>query len=236
MLLSVLLLNKISVAVGEKIVLKDIDLRIDRNEVLFLLGPNGAGKSTLLRALIGFPGHAIVSGRIYFEGEDLTELPMEAKVARGLTLAHQIPPKLLGVRVKQLLEALCRRSKCDVYEIANEIGILHLLDREFGKGFSGGELKRVEVATLMAQKPKLALIDEPDSGVDVDSIEIIARAIKRLIDLSPYRSAILVTHSALISRYIEPTKVCILMSGTIKVCDGKDLINEVFKHGFRELA
>ncbi|MEM1526521.1 MAG: ATP-binding cassette domain-containing protein [Ignisphaera sp.] len=234
--MSILLLDRVSIAVGEKIVLRDIDLRIDKNEVLFLLGPNGAGKSTLLRALIGYPGHLIVSGKIYFEGEDVTELPMEARVAKGLAFAHQIPPKLLGVRVKQLLEALCRKNICDVYEIANEIGVLHLLDREFGKGFSGGELKRIEVATLMAQKPKLPLIDEPDSGVDVDSIEVIARAIKKLIDLSPYRSAILVTHSALISRYIEPTKVCILMSGTIKVCDGKDLIDEVFRHGFRELA
>lgn len=234
--MEMLKVDNVAVSVGEKVVLKNVSISVDRNEVLFLLGPNGAGKSTLLRALVGFPGYNVVSGKIYFEGEDITGVPMETRVAKGLAIAHQIPPKLLGVRVRQLLEALCRRNKCDVHEIANDLGILHLLDREFGKGFSGGELKRVEIATLLAQKPKLALIDEPDSGVDVDSIEIIAKAIKKVIEVSPYRSAIIVTHSALISRYIEPTKVCILMSGTVKICNGKELIEEVFRYGFRELV
>jgi len=186
--------------------------------------------------LIGYPGYSTVSGRIYLDGEDITDAPMEARVAKGLALAHQIPPRLLGVKVVHLLEALCRKNGCDVHEIANELEILHLLDREFGKGFSGGELKRIEMAMLLAQKPKLALIDEPDSGVDVDSIEIVARAIKKLVELSPYRSAVVVTHSALISRYVEPSRVCIVMSGSVKVCDGRDLIDEVFSRGFRELA
>lgn len=234
--MSVLLVDRVSVAVGEKLVVKNATLSINRGEVLFLLGPNGAGKSSLLRALIGYPGYSTVSGRIYLDGEDITDAPMEARVAKGLALAHQIPPRLLGVKVVHLLEALCRKNGCDVHEIANELEILHLLDREFGKGFSGGELKRIEMAMLLAQKPKLALIDEPDSGVDVDSIEIVARAIKKLVELSPYRSAVVVTHSALISRYVEPSRVCIVMSGSVKVCDGRDLIDEVFSRGFRELA
>ncbi|MDK6029006.1 ATP-binding cassette domain-containing protein [Ignisphaera sp. 4213-co] len=234
--MSVLLLKNVSIAVSEKIVLEDVNMSVEKNDVVFLLGPNGAGKTTLLRALVGFPGYNIVSGRIFFEGEDITNTSMETRVSKGIAIAHQIPPKLMGVRVRQLLEALCHKNKCDVYEIADDLGILHLLDREFGKGFSGGELKRVEIATLLAQKPKLALIDEPDSGVDVDSIEIVAKAIKKVIELSPYKSAIIVTHSALISRYIEPTKVCIIASKAIRACNGKELIDEVFKHGFRELA
>lgn len=235
-MVSVLHVDRLSIAVGERLILKDVSMSVNKNDVLFLLGPNGAGKSTLLRALIGYPGHSVTSGRIYFEGEDITEAPMEIRIGKGLALAHQIPPKLLGVRVRHLLEALCRRTGCDVHEIADELQVNHLLDREFGKGFSGGELKRIEMAMLLAQKPKLVLIDEPDSGVDVDSIEVVARAIKRLIDLSPYRSAVIVTHSALISKYIEPSKVCILISGSIKLCNGRDLIGEVFRHGFRELA
>ena len=234
--MDLLVVDRLSVAVGEKLVLRDVSLSLGRGEVLFLLGPNGAGKSTLLRAIIGYPGHVIVGGRILFDGEDLTDKPMEERVGRGIALAHQIPPKLLGVRVRHLLEALCRRTKCDIHEIAHELEIGHLLDREFGKGFSGGELKRVEMAVLLAQKPKLALIDEPDSGVDVDSVEIVARAIRKVIELSPYKSAIVVTHSALISRYIEPTRVCIMMSGNIKLCNSRDLIDEVFRHGFRELG
>lgn len=235
--MSILLkLDNINVVVGERLVLKDVTLQISRNEILFLLGPNGAGKSTLLRALIGYPGHIVTSGRIIFEDEDITNSPMEIRISKGLALAHQIPPKLLGVKVRHLLETLCRKTRCDVHEIANDLGVNHLLDREFGKGFSGGELKRIEMATLLTQKPKLALIDEPDSGVDIDSIEIMAKAIKKVVELSPYRSAVIVTHSALISRYIEPTKVCILISGKLVLCNGKDLIDEVFRHGFRELV
>ncbi|MEM0490007.1 MAG: ATP-binding cassette domain-containing protein [Ignisphaera sp.] len=234
--MEVLKIDNLSVVVGGRFVVKDVSLTIDRNEIVFLLGPNGAGKSSLLKALIGYPGYTIVSGRLYFDSEDITDSSMEVRVSKGLALAHQIPPKLLGVKARSLLEALCRRTGCDVYEIANELGIIHLLDREFGKGFSGGELKRIEMSMLLAQKPKLALIDEPDSGVDVDSIAVIAKAIKRIIDISPYKSIVIVTHSALISKYIEPTKVCILISGNVKVCGGRELIDEVFSHGFRELA
>lgn len=234
--MEVLKIDKITVATGERIVVKDVLLSVDKNDIVYLLGPNGAGKSSLLRALIGYPGYTILSGEIYFEGENITNTPMEVRIGKGLALAHQIPPKLLGIKVKHLLEALCKRTGCNSYEIVNELNLVHLIDREFGKGFSGGELKRVEMAMLLAQKPRLALIDEPDSGVDVDSIAIIAKAIKKIVENSPYKSLVVVTHSAAIARYVQPTKVCILVSGGVKMCDGEELIDEVFSHGFRELV
>lgn len=234
--MKVLEVSDLKVSVGGRVVVNGASFEVGEGDVFFLLGPNGSGKSTLLRAIVGYPGLEVLSGRIIFEGVDVTGLAMEERVARGLTIAHQIPPKLTGVKCKQLLESLCRKTGCDPYEVANDLEINHLLERDFGRGFSGGELKRAEMAMLLAQKPKLPLIDEPDSGVDVDSIAIIAKAIKRLIESSPYRSALIVTHSALISRYIKPTRVCIMIKGSIRLCGGPEVVEEVFSFGFKELA
>ncbi|ADM27140.1 ABC transporter related [Ignisphaera aggregans DSM 17230] len=232
----VLVVDRLKIGIGDKIVIEDANLSVSRGDIVFLLGPNGAGKSTLLRAIIGLPIYRILSGDIYFNGERITDKSMEYRVSRGLGLTYQIPPKLLGVRVVDILSNLCKRSGCNVSEISNELGIMHLLNREFGKGFSGGELKRIEMATLLAQKPRLALVDEPDSGVDIDSIEIIVKAIEHLIEVSPYRSIVIVTHTALISKYIRPTKVCIMISGSVRRCGDEDLLDEVFSHGFKNMA
>ncbi len=233
---NILVVDHLKIGIRDKIIVEDANLSVSRGDIVFLLGPNGAGKSTLLRALIGLPIYRILSGDIYFDGEKITDKSMGYRVSRGLGLAYQIPPKLLGVKVIDILSNLCKRSGCNVNEISSELGIEHLLSREFGKGFSGGELKRIEIATLLAQKPRLALVDEPDSGVDVDSIEIIVKAIEHLIDVSPYRSIVIVTHTALISKYIRPTKVCIMISGVVKRCGDEDLLNEVFSHGFKNMA
>ncbi|MEM4827433.1 MAG: ATP-binding cassette domain-containing protein, partial [Desulfurococcaceae archaeon] len=176
--MSVLKVADLTVAYGGRVAVSNTSFELNEGDLFFLLGPNGSGKSTLLRAIVGYPGLEVLSGKIVFEGVDITREPMEERVARGLTIAHQIPPRLTGVKCRQLLEALCRKSRCDPYEIANDLEINHLLERDFGKGFSGGELKRAEIAMLLAQKPKLPLIDEPDSGVDVDSIAVIAKVIR----------------------------------------------------------
>lgn len=234
--LDVLRVVDLKASYGGRVVLEGVSFSVKPGEVFFLLGPNGSGKTSLLKVLVGYPGIEVLSGKVFFEGEDITEQPMEERVKRGLTIAHQIPPKLLGVKTRQLLEALCKKTGCDPYEVANDLEINHLLERDFGRGFSGGELKRAEIAMLLAQKPKLPLIDEPDSGVDVDSIALIARVIRKLVEESPYKSAVIVTHSALISKYVNPTRVCIMIKGSIKLCGGSDLISEVFAHGFKELV
>lgn len=235
-MMSVLSIRNLSVAVGSRVILENVNLDVNSNRVMFLLGPNGTGKTTLLRTIIGYPGYTVSSGSIYFEGEDITNKPMEYRVSKGLALGHQIPPKLIGVKVVDMLSALCKKSGCDVKEIAYEMAIEHLLNREFGKGFSGGELKRLEIATLLAQRPKLALVDEPDTGVDVDSIEIVARGLKRLIEISPYKTIVIVTHTAFIARYIKPDTVCILMNKTVTHCGDSDLLNKVMIHGFKGVA
>lgn len=232
----VLSIENLSVSVGSRIAIKDLNLEVPNNTILYLLGPNGAGKSTLLRTIIGYPGYNVLTGVIHFENEDVTDKPMEYRVSKGLALAHQIPPKLVGIRVIDLLSTLCKRGGCTINDVAKEMEIEHLLYREFGKGFSGGELKRVEIATLLAQRPRLALVDEPDTGVDVDSIEIIARGLKKLVEFSPHKSIVIVTHTAFIARYIEPDTTCILLNGSIIRCGEAELLYKVMRHGFKGLV
>jgi len=224
----------LTVEAGGKVVVDNTSLALEEGEVLYLLGPNGTGKTSLIRSIVGYPGYNIVRGRVLLEGEDLTGKPMEYRVSRGLGLAHQLPPKLSGLRVRALLDAICSRTKCSADEIASALQIQYLLDRDFGRGFSGGELKRVELATLLAMRPKVGLIDEPDSGVDVDSVKVIADGIRALMGVS--RSVLIVTHSALISKYIRPTRVCLMLNRRIQYCGGPELVEEVFEHGFKGLV
>jgi Fe-S cluster assembly ATP-binding protein len=119
----VLELRDLSVAVGGRVVVKRANIVLEEGSTLFLLGPNGSGKSTLLRAIIGYPGLEVLSGSVIFEDEDVTNKPMEYRVSKGLALAHQIPPQLSGVRVRQLLEALCRKTGCDPFEVASYLEI-----------------------------------------------------------------------------------------------------------------
>lgn len=216
------------------LIVRRAELIVGRVETLYIVGPNGAGKSTLLKALVGYPGIS-VEGRITFMGEDVTELPIDERAKRGLILSHQFIPKIDGVTVGELIEMVAEMSGSGVKaeEVADILEIKNLLGREFGKGLSGGEMKRVEIAVTLAAGPKLALIDEPDSGVDVESALIIAEGIREIIKRSPTKSAVIVTHTGFISKYVPPTRVCIMRSGVLGPCSGPELLDRVFAEGFR---
>ncbi|MEM0365840.1 MAG: ATP-binding cassette domain-containing protein [Acidilobaceae archaeon] len=234
--MGILEVNGVSISVDGRRVVSSVYLSVGFGDILYILGPNGSGKTSLLRGIIGFPGYNVVSGSIVFDGEDVTSKPIEYRVSRGLAIAHQFTPKLSNIDTLSLLEYVCRRFKCDnLSESIDLLNIRYLLNRSFGKGFSGGELKRVELATILLQRPKLALIDEPDSGVDIDSIMLVAEGIRRLLELSPYKSVVIVTHSGLIAKFIEPTRVCIMVEGTIRYCGSGSLLGEVLKYGFKVL-
>ena len=225
----------LAVKVGERLVVKNATLSINEGEIVYLLGPNASGKTTLIRAIMGFPNYRVIRGMIIFQGRDITSAPLESRVRLGLGMTYQIPPKVDGVKVGELLrEILRRRNALDEYdEIIATLNIEHLVDRDLNKGFSGGEMKRVEVALLAAQAPKLALIDEPDSGVDIESIMYIAEGLKKLLSKGPCRSMVIVTHTAFITKYLRPSKVCVMKEGIVRMCGEAGLIDEIMREGFK---
>ena len=231
--------REVAVESGGKIIVKRANLSVYRGETVLLMGPNASGKSSLLKAIAGHPRYSIVHGSVYLDGEDITHLSAKERVAKGLALALQNPPILRGVTVRTLLHRILKRRGMSETEIEREIAriakllaIESLLDREFGRGFSGGELKRVEIATLMALKPRIALIDEPDSGVDVDSVLLIATAID---DMAKHGvdGMVVVTHSGLIARHITHSRAYIMLDGYI-VHEGSssEILNVVLSKGF----
>ncbi|MGC9009886.1 MAG: ATP-binding cassette domain-containing protein [Sulfolobales archaeon] len=225
--------------VENKVIIEAVNIRVGYGETVAVLGPNGSGKSTLLRALAGYPKIRVFKGSIYFEDEEITSKdPLERNML-GIVLMHQNPPRLRGVRIRVLLDKILSRELKSISErekeinrVAESLEIKHLLDREFGHGLSGGEMKRVELATVILQRPRLALIDEPDSGVDVDSLFIIASAINTL--LRENSGLILVTHTGGIARYVNISRAYVMISGrVITEGPGREVFDKLFTEGFK---
>ena len=220
-------------------VVKRASLEIRRGEVILLLGPNASGKSSLLNAIAGLPRFKIVRGDVLLEGDSIKDLEPSERVKLGIALAVQHPPKLRGIKVRRLLEKLIAgregsiiRVRREIERISKVLDIGELLDRDYGAGFSGGEMKRVEVATLLALKPRIALVDEPDSGVDVDSVLLIASALDLMIEQGT-EAILLVTHSGFIARHVKHNRAYVMLDGKV-VAEGSStrILNLVLERGF----
>ena len=220
-------------------VVKRASLEIRRGEVILLLGPNASGKSSLLNAIAGLPRFKIVRGDVLLEGDSIKDLEPSERVKLGIALAVQHPPKLRGIKVRRLLEKLIAgregsiiRVRREIERISKVLDIGELLDRDYGAGFSGGEMKRVEVATLLALKPRIALVDEPDSGVDVDSVLLIASALDLMIEQGT-EAILLVTHSGFIARHVKHDRAYVMLDGKV-VAEGSStrILNLVLERGF----
>ncbi len=207
-----------------KQILKKIDLDVQRGEVLVIFGPNGAGKSTLLKAIMGVGGFK-VSGKIIFEGKNVTQLPPFQRARMGIALAYQFPPEIEGVKVSELEELLAKR-----FGGRPTLELKVLRERELFVGMSGGERKLVELYITSFQNPKLIMLDEPDSGVDIENVERVAGQINRWIDEG--RTIMLVTHSGAILDYLKRTDRAIVMRDGKIVCEGD--VDEVFERLRRE--
>mgnify|MGYP000386116626 CR=1 FL=1 len=235
------------VVVGGKPVLDGVNLSVDYGETVLLLGPNGSGKTSLLQAIMGNPKYEVVKGSIIFRGRDVTDLPVEERVRLGLALSFQFTPKIRGLTVRELLEEICEKrrfSSNDIQLLVSALNVKHLLDRSLNVGFSGGEMKKVELLLLLAQKPLLALLDEPDSGVDVENIAVLGRVLNYYLNGSygdfesslPSRpSALIVTHLGYIARFLNASRAYVVIDGKI-VCHGKaeDVVDVILKHGFEK--
>ncbi len=241
-----LAIENLGISVDGKAILTDVCLTISEGETVALFGPNGSGKTTLLKAIMGFPKYRVDSGRILFRGEDITSLTLDERSRRGIGIAFQTPPVVRGVRLGDVLRITMGKRggvpEGKIQEYAARLKLADFLPREVNLGFSGGEMKRSELLQLLAQNPDFALLDEPDSGVDLENIHLVGEVINELLGKAKARerksrSALIITHSGYILEYVNPDKACILFGGSIR-CIGnpRDILSEIQSRGYEECA
>lgn len=241
-----LVVENLHVEVEGKEVLKGVNLEVNRGEVHVLMGPNGSGKTTLSLALMGHPKYKITKGRILLEGEDITGLEPHERARKGLFLAFQNPIEISGVRLSTLLALEANRvfgssikpeeTLSVIRDVAKRVGLSEsLLNRNVFEGFSGGEKKRTEIAQMLLLKPKIAILDEPDSGVDVDGLKIIADNISKLLQENN-TGFLIITHYRRILEYVKPTKVHVMYKGKIVVSGGEELSAKIDREGYESVV
>jgi Fe-S cluster assembly ATP-binding protein len=206
----------LSVAIGSHEVLKGVNLSAGESEIHYLLGPNAAGKTTLLSAIAGVPRVRVKSGKVVFDGVDVTSYPLNERAKMGIALAYQLPPELVGVSLRSLAKLVASRFNTEMYveRLSRMLSVETLLGRDSFKGFSGGERKRAELFLTSLMRPRLALLDEPDSGVDIDSLSLIAEAIE-FIHEEFGSTMLIVTHTRLLMESVSAKEVHVLCNGGI---------------------
>jgi Fe-S cluster assembly ATP-binding protein len=229
-------IQELSVSIGGKQVLRNVNLRINPGETHALFGPNGTGKTTLLNAIAGIPRYVVDSGRIMFKGEDITRMTMDQRSRLGIGMAFQRPPAIRGLKLKDLIKII--NPKSDGAAILKELDFEAFAGRDVNRGFSGGEVKRSEMVQLLAQQPDFVMLDEPDSGVDLENIKLIGRAINELTqkDMRPShrtKSGLLITHFGHILEYMKTDRAHVMLGGSI-VCSGnpKEILEQIKKSGY----
>jgi len=215
--MNILTVENLSVKVETRLILRDVTFSLKAHDTHILFGPNGSGKTTLISALMGLPSYEVVSGKISFMGLDITDKSVEERAKLGMVFSFQNPPEITGVKVADLLKLCLGKSPADGFseeelELIEAFRLTEFLNRDINVGFSGGERKRSEILQLIFLKPKLLLLDEPDSGVDVESLRLIAGEIQRYIERSG-SSALIITHKGDILDYVEAKYGCVLLDG-----------------------
>lgn len=227
----VLAVEDLVVGVEDRVIVKGANMRLREGEVHVLMGPNGSGKSTLLRTIMGDPRYDVIRGSIRFYGMDITRLKPFERARLGMAMAFQSPPRL-SVKTAYLLDKLAKKYGSTTPN--NYIDVLrlgHLLYRDMYQGFSGGEAKKMELLTVRLQRPKLVLLDEPDSGVDVDSLARIADVINDLVESGS--TTVLVTHLGHVLKFLHKINgVHVMYGGTIVYSGGVDVIDKVLEMGY----
>ncbi len=233
----ILTVKDLHVRVAGRPVLQGVDLELEPGQVHALMGPNGSGKSTLALALAGHPTYEVVRGQVLLDGQDLLSLPPHERARAGLFLAFQYPPEVEGVKLREFLRLACSvRGKgfCEFQKAFPQalarLNMEEFRDRELNLGFSGGEKKRAELMQLYLLRPRVALLDEPDSGVDVDALRLIAEVIAEMAQAGT--AVLVITHYPRIFRYVPPARVFVLWQGKIAEQGGPELAWKIGEHGF----
>ncbi len=226
---------------GGREILKGVDLTVDQGETCVLFGPNGSGKSTLMSTIMGYSNITVTSGQIIFKGKDITDMPVDERAKLGIGMMMQRPPNIYGVKLGDLIRVASPQNGEAVLADADKFKMSGFLDREINVGFSGGEIKRSELLQLTAQKPEFILLDEPESGVDLENIDLIGNKVHDLLydSACPGRgrhvSSLVITHTGQIMDYIGADKGYVMKNGRIQ-CRGNplELLKEIKRNGYGE--
>ena len=231
------------VAVEGKEILKGVDLEVREGEVHALMGPNGSGKSTLAATLLGAPDYEVTAGRVVFRGEDVTDWSPDARGKAGMFLAFQYPEEIPGVPVAQFLrQALSARRGTDLSVLELRFSIMEWMEKlemdpSFGErylneGFSGGEKKRNEILQMAVLEPDLAVLDETDSGLDIDALRVVARGVRQVRAVRPHLGVLLITHYQRILDELTPDRVHVLVDGRVVESGGPELARRLEEEGY----
>jgi Fe-S cluster assembly ATP-binding protein len=243
--MSLLEIRNLHVRAGEKEILKGVDLTIEEGQIHALMGPNGSGKSTLANAIMGHPGLEVTDGQIIFRGEDVTEMDPDERARKGVFMAFQYPVSVPGVTVTKYLRTVMNAHREErgedpvplkefrkTVEAAMELTEVprEFSSRYLNEGFSGGEKKRMEILQLALQKPALAVLDETDSGLDIDALRIVAHGVNTL--KGPEMGVLIITHYQRILHMVEPDFVHVLYQGRIVKEGGPELVTTLEEKGY----
>jgi Fe-S cluster assembly ATP-binding protein len=234
-------IENLRVEIDGQEIIKGLDLEVGRGEIHAIMGPNGSGKSTLANVLMGHPRYEITDGSVTFEGEDVLELEPDERAKMGLFLAFQYPSEVPGVSVANFLRTAVNSvreeelSPMEMYRLLQEKMAIMQMDPKFAErylneGFSGGEKKRNEILQMLMLEPKLAIMDETDSGLDIDALQVVARGVNEM--RGPEFTAVVITHYQRILRYIEPDRVHVMLDGRIVTSGGKELAEALEEKGY----
>jgi len=235
------------VAEGDLAILNGLDLAIGKGEIHAIMGPNGSGKSTLAKVLAGHPGYEATSGSVNFRGEDLLELEADERSQAGVFLAFQYPVEIPGVSIANFLRTAVQAhmpegEELDIFDfsdmLTDRMDMLEMdvafAERHVNDGFSGGEKKRNEILQMAMLKPKLAVMDETDSGLDIDALKIVASGVNKLAEEDPEMSVLLITHYQRLLDYIKPDFVHVMVDGRIVKSGGPEVALELEAGGYSE--
>jgi Fe-S cluster assembly ATP-binding protein len=225
-------------------ILRGIDLTVEAGEVHAIMGPNGSGKSTLANVLLGSPEYATTAGRILFKGDDVTAWDTDVRAKSGMFLAFQYPQEIAGVPVRSFLQQAlaARKGIDDLSALETRLAIMEWMerlhmdptfaDRYLNEGFSGGEKKRNEILQMALLEPDLAILDETDSGLDIDALRVVADGVQEVRKDRPEMGVVLITHYQRLLGYLQPDRVHILVDGRIVESGGPDLAERLEREGY----
>jgi Fe-S cluster assembly ATP-binding protein len=237
------------VRAGDKEILRGLDLSVDKGQIHALMGPNGSGKSTLANAIMGHPGLEVTDGQIFFKGEDITEAEPDERARMGLFMAFQYPVAVPGVTVTKYLRTVLNAHRDargeepialkDFRQTVEAAMKLTNVPKEFSsrylnEGFSGGEKKRMEILQLALQRPEMAILDETDSGLDIDALRVVANGVNAVA--GPDMGVLIITHYQRILHLVEPSHVHVMYLGRIVKEGGPELVDELEAKGYGWIA